>query len=35
MAYGNFNSLPRQTALDKVLLDKAFNNVKNPNYGRY
>ena len=33
IAYGNFKDLPRKTASDKVLLDKAFNIAKNPKYG--
>ena len=33
IAYGNFKDLPRKTASDKVLFDKAFNIVKNPKYG--
>ena len=33
MAYGDFKDLPRKTALDKVLRDKAFNIAKNPKYG--
>ena len=32
MAYENFKDLPRRTASDEVLLDKAFNIVKNPKY---
>ena len=35
MAYGDFESLPRRTASDKVLHDKAFNITKNPKYDRY
>ena len=35
MAYGNFKDLPRRTASDKVLLDKAFNIAKNPEYDVY
>ena len=35
MAYGDFKDLPRRTAADKVLRDKAFNIPKNPKYGRY
>ena len=30
MAYGDFKYLPRRTASDKVLRDKAFNIAKNP-----
>ena len=33
IAYGNFKDLPRKTASDKVLVDKAFNIAKNPKYG--
>ena len=29
MAYGDFKNLPRRTAADKVLCDKAFNIAKN------
>ena len=32
MAYGNFKDLTGKTATDKILLDKAFNNGKNPKY---
>ena len=32
MAYENFKDLPRATASDEILLDKAFNIVKNPKY---
>ena len=32
MAYGDFKDLPRSTASDKVLHDKAFNIAKNPKY---
>ena len=35
MTYGNFKNLARRTASDKVLIDKAFNIVKNPKYDRY
>ena len=35
MTYGNFKNLARSTASDKVLIDKAFNIVKNPKYDRY
>ena len=35
MAYGDFKDLPRRTASDKVLLDKAFNIAKNPKYDEY
>ena len=30
MAYRDFKDLPRRTASDKVLRDKAFNIAKNP-----
>ena len=30
MAYGDFKDLPRRTASDKALHDKAFNIDKNP-----
>ena len=30
-----FKDLPRRTALDEVLHDKAFNIAKNPKYDRY
>ena len=30
MAYGDFRDLPRRTAFDKILRDKAFNIAKNP-----
>ena len=33
--YGDFNNLPRRTASDKVLRDKAFNIAKNPNFDGY
>ena len=32
MAYGDFKDLPRRTASDWVLRDKAFNFAKNPKY---
>ena len=32
MAYENFKDLRRTTASDEILLDKAFNIVKNPKY---
>ena len=35
MPYGNFKDLPRRTASDKVLRDKAFNIAKIPKYGGY
>ena len=35
MAYGDFKDLPRRTAADKVLRDKAFNIAKNPKYHGY
>ena len=35
MAYGDFKDLPRRTAADKVLCDKAFNIGKNPRYDEY
>ena len=35
MAYGNLKYLPRNTASDKVLCDKAFNIAKNPKYDGY
>ena len=33
MAYVDFKSLPKRTASDKVLCDKAFDIAKNPKYG--
>ena len=30
--YGDLKDLPRRTASDKVLYDKAFNFAKNPNF---
>ena len=33
--YGDFKDLPRRTASDKVLRDKAFNIAKNPKYDGY
>ena len=35
MAYGDFKYLPRRTAADKVLRNKAFNIAKNPKYDGY
>ena len=35
MAYGNFKSLTRRTATDKILRDKAFNIRKNLKYDGY
>ena len=35
MAYGDFKDLPRRTACDKILRDKAFNMAKNPKYDGY
>ena len=35
MAYGYFNNLPRRTASDKVLRDKAVNIAKNPKCEAY
>ena len=35
MAYENFKDLPRTTASDEILLDKAFSIVKNPKYYWY
>ena len=35
LAYADFKDLPRRTASDKVLRDKAFNIVKNPKYDGY
>ena len=35
MAYGDFRDLPRRTAADKVLRDKAFNFAKDPKYDGY
>ena len=35
MAYGDFKDLPRRTASDKVLRDKAFNIANNPKYDGY
>ena len=32
ISYGDFNSLPKRTASDKVLCDKAFNIAKNPKF---
>ena len=33
MTYGDFKDLPRRTAADKVLRDKAFDIAKNSRYG--
>ena len=35
MVYGDFKDLPRITASDKVLHDRAFNIAKNPKYDGY
>ena len=35
MATGDFKDLPRKTASDKILNDKAFNISKNPKYDVY
>ena len=35
MVYGNFKDLPRRTAADKVIHNKAFNIAKNPKYNGY
>ena len=35
MAYGDFKDLNRRTTDDKVLLDKAFDIVKNKKYDGY
>ena len=35
MAYGDFKDLPRITAFDKILHDKAFNIAKTPKYDGY
>ena len=35
MSYGDFKDLPRRSAADKVLHDKAFNLSKNPKYDGY
>ena len=35
MAYGDFNDLPRRTACNKVLRDKAFHITKNRKYKRH
>ena len=35
MAYWDFKDLPRRTASDKILRDKAFNIAKNPKYCQY
>ena len=32
MTYGDFKDLPKRTATDKVLRNKAFNIAKNPKY---
>ena len=35
MIYRDFKDLPRMTASDKILRDKAFNIAKNPKYDEY
>ena len=35
MAYGDFKDLPKRTASDKILRDKAFNIAKNPKFDGY
>ena len=35
MTYGDFKELPRRTASDEVLRDKACNIAKNPKYDGY
>ena len=35
MAYGDFKDLPRRTASDKLLGDKAFNIAKNSKHDGY
>ena len=35
MSYGDSKYLPRRTASDKVVRDKAFNIARNPKYERY
>ena len=35
MSYGDFKYLPRRTASDKIICDKAFNIAKNPKYDGY
>ena len=35
MGYEDFKNLPRRTASDKVLYDKAFNIAKNPKHDGY
>ena len=35
MAYGDFKDLPRRTASDKLVGDKAFNIAKNSKYDGY
>ena len=35
MAYGDFKDLPKRTAVDKVLRDKAFNISKDSKYDGY
>ena len=35
MTYGDFKDLPKRTASDKVLCDKAFNVAKNLKYRGY
>ena len=35
MAHSHFKDLPRRTATNKALCDKAFNITKNPKYNGY
>ena len=35
MVYGDFKDLPRTTASDKVLSNKAFNIAKNPKHDEF
>ena len=35
MAYGDFKDLPKRTAADKWLHDKALNFAKNPKYNEH
>ena len=35
MTYGDFKDLPRKTALDKILHNKAFNVAKNPKHDEF
>ena len=35
MPFGDFKDLPKRTASDIVLCDKAFNTTKNPKYDGY